>query len=101
MKLDIQLELDEHEVDRAEVEISLKKIPCLQSPNVFVCAAIPAMNGLIHYRAVNGSYTALGSKIFMCELIDLVKKQNIANPLFIFDNCRIHAVAKIDVLEAF
>ena len=79
----------------------VEKIPCLQSPNVSVCAAIPAMNGLIHYRAVNGSYTALEFKLFICELIDLVKKQTIANPLFIFDNCRIQPAAKIDELEAF
>ena len=79
----------------------VEKIPCLQSPNVSVCAAIAATNGLIYYRPVNGSYTASEFKIFMCELIDLVKRQNIANPLFIFDNCRIHAAAKIDELEAF
>ena len=56
---------------------------------------------MICYKPVNRSYIALEFKTFMCELTELLKRQNIENPLFIFNNCRIHAAAQIDELETF
>lgn len=79
----------------------VRQVPCLQSPNVSVCAAIDAHHGILHYKPVNGSYTAAEFRIFISELIHKVTEAGIINPVFIFDNCRIHAAADLDSMPEF
>lgn len=78
---------------------AIGKIPVLKTPHVSVCVAICQNHGILDSKSVNGSFNGDEFRDFISHLIQVVQQcTEIHNPIFIFDNCKIHYAAHIENL---
>lgn len=77
----------------------IQRLPCLQSPNVSICAAIDGVHGVILHERRSGAFTAEDFKGFIVKLIQHCEDQlKMKKVMLVFDNCRIHHAADLDAI---
>lgn len=75
----------------------IQRLPCLQSPNVSICAAIDGVHGVILNERRSGAFTAEDFKAFIVKLIRTCEEElKMKKVMLVFDNCRIHHAADLD-----
>lgn len=65
-------------------------LPLEQSSNVSAAVAISKDYGILHYKAIEGSFNINQFDQFIADLVQIIKTKQIYNPCIIMDNCRCH-----------